>query len=73
MLLLELNGGQNLNYQDLGDDHSAPKWKESRKTRLTLNAINKIRRMKEIQSYEKALSLKKIRQQYSPPAQGPGL
>lgn len=72
MLLLELYSADNLEYQDVEDDHSAPKWKESRKTRLTLNAINKIRRMREVQAYERALSLKQIRQQYKPAQSGPG-
>lgn len=60
-------------FQDVDQDQSQPRWLETRKTRLTLAAINKIRRMNEVQSYEKAKNLKRIRQQYSPPTQGPGL
>jgi hypothetical protein len=59
--------------QDLGDDHSAPKWGESRKTKLTLGMINKIRRMQEVQAYERAADLKKIRKQYAPPAAPGGI
>jgi predicted dithiol-disulfide oxidoreductase (DUF899 family) len=56
-------------WQDVKDDHSQPKWGESRKTRLTLREINKMRRMNEVQSFERAKDLKKIRKQYAPPAQ----
>ena len=56
------------------DDHSQPRWGDSRKTKgLTLAAINKIRRMKEVRTYEQAENLKKIRKQYSPPAPEGGL
>jgi len=58
--------------QNLSDDHSQPKWGEGRKTKLTLGEINKIRRMSEVRNYERANNLKKIRKQYSPPAQ-PGI
>jgi hypothetical protein len=61
------------NFQDIENDNSQPRWLETRKTRLTLAAINKIRRMNEVQAYERAKNLKKIRQQYSPPVAGPGL
>jgi hypothetical protein len=58
--------------QNLADDNSAPKWGESRKTKLTLGEINKIRRMSEVRNYERANNLKKVRKQYAPPAQ-PGI
>lgn len=57
-------------WQDRQDDHSQPKWGESRKTKLLLREINKLRRMQEVQAYERAKDLKKIRKQYSPPTQG---
>jgi hypothetical protein len=56
-------------WQDVEDDNSKPEWGEARKTRLTLGMINKIRRMREIQSYERAKDLKKIRAQYGQAAQ----
>ena len=59
--------------QDLADDHSQPRWGESRKTKLTLGMINKIRRMQEVQAYERAADLKKIRKQYQPPAAPGGI
>jgi len=32
-------------YQDVESDNSKPKWKESRKTKLTLRQIRKLRKM----------------------------
>jgi hypothetical protein len=74
MILLEFYTAPPEGWQDIKDDHSQPKWKESRKATLILSEINKIRRMNEVQSYERASDLKKIRKQYSPPAaEAPGL
>lgn len=50
----------------MADDHSQPVWGESRKTKLTLGMINKIRKMNEVQAFERAKDLKKIRVQYKP-------
>jgi predicted dithiol-disulfide oxidoreductase (DUF899 family) len=55
--------------QDVEDDQSQPRWGEARKTKLLLREINKMRRMQEVQQYERSLELKKIRNQYKPPAQ----
>ncbi len=55
-------------WQDVEDDHSQPKWGETRKTKLLLREINKMRRMQEVQSFERAKELKKIRKQYAPAA-----
>lgn len=57
-------------WQDVQDDHSQPEWGEGRKTKLLLREINKLRRMQEVQAFERAKDLKKIRKQYSPPAEG---
>lgn len=73
MYLFELYDAQKNSYQDVEDDNSKPKWTESRKTRLTLAEINKIRRMNQVRSYEKAKDLARIRKQYSPPAQPAGI
>lgn len=73
MLLLEFYNSAPKDMQDVDQDHSQVRWGEVRKTRLTLASINKIRRMNEVQAYERAKNLKKIRTQYSPPAAGPGL
>ena len=54
-------------YQDVESDNSKPKWKESRKTKLTLRQIRKLRKMNDVRNYEKASYLKKINAQYSQP------
>jgi hypothetical protein len=48
-------------YQDVSQDNSKPRWKESRKTRLTLRQIRKMRKMIDVRNFEKAKNLKKIR------------
>jgi hypothetical protein len=58
-------------YQDVEDDNSKPKWKESRKTKLTLRQIRKLRKMIDVRNFERAENLKKVRKQYkvvAPPA-----
>lgn len=72
MILLEFYESAPKGWQDVEDDHSQPKWGETRKTKLLLREINKMRRMNEVQAYERAKELKKIRKQYAPPAQSAG-
>lgn len=73
MILMEFYETVPTGYQDLEDDHSKQSWGETRKTRLTLGMISKMRQMAEVQSYERAKDLKQIRNQYKPPAASPGL
>lgn len=58
--------------QDLSMDNSAPRLEDSRKTKLTLRQITKLRKMQELSQYEHAKNLKKVRAQYGPPAQPAG-
>lgn len=58
-------------YQDTEKDNSKPKWKESRKTKLTLRQIRKLRKMLDVRNFEKAKNLEKVRKQYKPAAQPP--
>jgi hypothetical protein len=51
-------------YQDVANDNSKPKWKETRKTKLTLRQIRKLRKMNDVRNYEKSQNLKKVRAQY---------
>jgi hypothetical protein len=53
-------------YQDVAKDNSKPKWKQSRKTKLTLKQIRKLRKMNDVRNYERVQNLKKIRKQYTP-------
>jgi hypothetical protein len=74
MYLTEFYNPAPQGWQDVEDDKSQPEWGESRKTKLTLGMISKIRKMNEVQSYERAIDLKNIRKQYgTPPAEGGGL
>lgn len=73
MILFEFYDKPPTGWQDAEDDHSQLRWGETRKTRLTLSEINKMRRMNDVMNYERAKDLQKIRKQYSPPtAEGAG-
>jgi hypothetical protein len=50
--------------QDVNTDNSRPVWKTSRKTKLTLSQIRKLRRMLDVRNYEKKIYLNKVREQY---------
>jgi hypothetical protein len=56
-------------YQDVNQDNSKPVWKTSRKTKLTLKQIRKLRKMLDVRNYEKKEYLKKVREQYGASAQ----
>ena len=51
-------------FQEVDQDNSKPVWKASRKTKLTLKQINKLRRMLDVRAYEKKEHLKKVKKQY---------
>ena len=67
MILLEFFNPVPEGWQDVADDHSQPRWGESRKTKLTLGMIGKIRKMNDVQAFERAKDLKRIRKQYGQP------
>lgn len=50
--------------QDVNSDNSKPTYKTSRKTKLTLSQIRKLRRMIDVRNYEKKIYLGKVRNQY---------
>jgi hypothetical protein len=56
-------------YQDVESDNSKPKWKESRKTKLTLRQLRKLRKMNDVRNYEKKSYMKKVQAQYGPKAE----
>lgn len=62
-------------YQDVDNDNSKPVWRTSRKTKLTLKQLRKLRKMLDVRNYEKTLTLKKVREQYGakPEAEQPTL
>ena len=74
MLLNEMFAPPIAGYQDTNSDNSKPVWRTSRKTKLTLRQIRKLRRMLDIRNYEKKNHLDKVRKQYSAgKQQQPGL
>lgn len=50
--------------QDVNADNSKPVWRTSRKTKLTLKQIRKLRRMLDVRNYEKQIYINKVREQY---------
>lgn len=56
-------------YQDVAQDNSQPRLGDLRKTKLTLRQLNKLRRMNDLRAYEFEQKLKRVQQQYAPPAQ----
>ena len=70
MKLMEMFDAPVQGYQDVANDNSKPKWRESRKTKLTLRQIRKLRKMNDVRNYEKVNYLKKVHQQYGPKAEG---
>ena len=57
-------------YQNLEDDNSQLQKANTRKTRLTLMQINKLRQMNDVRNYEHKEKLKVIQRQYGPSASG---
>ena len=69
MILNELYERQPEAYQDVAQDNSQPQLGDLRKTKLTLRQINKLRMMNDVRAYEFKENLKRVQQQYAPPAQ----
>jgi hypothetical protein len=64
MKLYEMYDAPIAGLQDLNSDNSKPVYRSSRKTKLTLKQIRKLRRMIDVRRYEKKLYLGKVRKQY---------
>lgn len=60
-------------YQEAEKDNTRLKWKETRKTKLTLRQIRKLRKMNDVRNFEKSQNLKKIRKQYETPTEQPSM
>ena len=65
MKLLEMFDAPIAGMQDIQNDNSKPVWRTSRKTKLTLKQIRKLRKMLDVRNFEKKEYLKKVREQYS--------
>jgi hypothetical protein len=68
MILNELYRRSPAQYQDLEQDNSQPQLGDLRKTHLTLRQLNKLRKMNDVRAVEYKEKLKRVRQQYAPPA-----
>ena len=64
MNLLEMFDAPVNGMQDVNSDNSKPTYKTSRKTKLTLKQIRKLRRMLDVRNYEKQKYLENVRKQY---------
>jgi len=69
MKLLEMFDPPVSGYQDVNSDNSKPVYRTSRKTKLTLRQLRKLRRMLDVRNFEKKNYLKKVRDQYGATAQ----
>jgi len=72
MLLEDIFNKSVPGYQNLEDDNSQLQKSNTRKTRLTLMQINKLRQMNDVRNYEYKEKLKVIQRQYGPSASGGG-
>jgi hypothetical protein len=59
-------------YQDLSQDNSQTRLNNTRKTRITLRQLNKLRQLNDIRSIEYKDKLGLIKKQYAPPPAAPG-
>ena len=61
-------------FQDVESDNSKPTWKASRKTKLTLEQIRRLRKMLDVRNYERTIYLQKVKKQYgAKPADAGGM
>ena len=73
MILNEIYDKSPESFQDLEQDNSQPQLGDTRKTRLTLRQLNKLRQMNDVRAYEYKEKLKLVKKQYAPPPAAPGL
>ena len=71
MILNEIYEKSPVAYQDISQDNSQPTLGDTRKTRLTLRQINKLRQMNDVRTVEYKEKLKLVKQQYAPPPAPP--
>jgi hypothetical protein len=74
MKLFEMYDAPVQGYQDVSNDGSKYRYGDTRKTKLTLKQLRKLRKMLDVRNYEHNKNLKKVRKQYTPvAAEGPAL
>lgn len=70
MLLHEVFDPPVQGMQDVNSDNSKPVYRTSRKTKLTLKQIRKLRRMLDVRNYERKIYLQKVKKQYGSKTEG---
>jgi len=70
MKLLEMFDPPIQGLQDVNSDNSKPVYRTSRKTKLTLKQIRKLRRMLDVRNYERKIYLQKVKKQYGTKSEG---
>jgi len=73
MILSEIYNRSPEAYQDVSQDNSQPTLNDTRKTRLTLRQLNKLRQMNDVRTYEYKEKLKLVKKQYAPPPAAPAM
>ena len=73
MLLLELYDPPIAGLQDVDKDQSQLRWREFRKSKVTLADLNKINEMLSVRAFEHARDIKQIQDQYGPKPQAGGM
>ena len=73
MILFELFNSSPKAFQDLSDDDSQMKWEDSRKTKLTLRQINRLRKMNDMRTLEHEKEMAFVRTMYAPPESSDGM
>ena len=71
MILSEIYNRNPEAYQDVSQDNSQPTLNDTRKTRLTLRQLNKLRQMNDVRSFEYKEKLKLVKKQYAPAPEAP--
>ncbi len=68
MILNELFTKQSEEIHDASQDNSTLKYEDSRKTRLTLAQINRLRKMNDMRALEHEKEMAFVRKMYAPPS-----
>jgi hypothetical protein len=71
MILNELFSKAPEEFQDLSQDGTVPKYEDTRKTRLTLGQINRLRKMNDMRALEHEKDMAFVRKMYAPPQAAP--
>lgn len=73
MILNELFAKHAPGMQDLSQDNTTLKYEDSRKTRLTLGQLNRLRKMNDMRALEHEQEMSLVRKMYSPAPAAPDM